>query len=149
MNDKSEIEIRNDYLLDIYYDDRKINNKILAEEITKIMSVEIIDPRTLGFLSFMIMTRDISEFGAPYSLLQNRLGWLLEVSGKCPCFKPAKSKTMPLVDIGESYDEPKAIAYLKCIQTSLGKRWHVYDSDIKDIRGSFIGANISTNNKIS
>ncbi len=146
MNDKNEIEIWNDYLLDIYYDDRKINNKILAEEITKIMSAETIDPRTLGFLSFMIITRDISDFGAPYSLLQNRLGWLLEVSGKCPYFKPFKSKVMPLVDVGSSYTNPSIVAYLKKIQTSIGKRWHVYDVDITDIRGSFIGTDISTNN---
>ncbi len=145
MNKNSEIEIWRDYLLDIYLGDREINKTIVVEAINKIMSSEVVDSRTLGFLSFVVENTDIDDFDVRYPLLRNRLGWLLEISGKHACFRPAKSKTMPLVDIGSSQANPAVIKYLKKIQTPIGRRWHVYDADITDIRGSYIGTFISTN----
>ena len=144
MNEAQEAQIWSSFLRSNYFNQQDIDSQILVRAIKIILSSETVSSRTLAFVSYVIENSEIDQLYDDHSLLRNRLGWLLEVSGKCPCFKPIKSKTMPLVDIGVAYSEPKAISYLKRIQTTLGKRWNVYDADITQIKGSFIGR-LSTN----
>ncbi|TET53121.1 MAG: hypothetical protein E3J54_04925 [Actinobacteria bacterium] len=139
MNDKAETLIWSGFLRNTYLKSQTVNSGILVSAIKNILSTETVDSRTLAFISYVIENSHICKLYDDYSLLRNRLGWLLEVSGKCPTFKPVKSKTMLLVKAPGSYSNPKVIEYLKQIQTPIGKRWHVYDADISKTKRSFIG----------
>lgn len=89
------------------------------------------------YLSLQVKKQKI-DFEQEDSLLQNRLGWLMEVSGRKPNFKPLKSTNMPLVIFPGSFLNEKTVNYLKSIQTKHGKRWYVYDCDIKSIVRSYV-----------
>ncbi len=139
MKEAKEAQTWSSILRRSYFDQQEIDAQILITAIKQILSSETIGSRDLAFISHILENSGVDRLYDNHSLLRNRLGWLLEASSKCPDFRPTKTKTMPFVDIGVSYTQPKALGYLKRVQTPLGRRWHVYDADISEIKRSFIG----------
>ncbi len=149
LNKEKEFAAWKNYLFYLHYSKQKIPNDLLKDFIIKLLSSETVDSRLLGFLSFIIKNSNIENLSHLNPYLKNRLGWLLEVSGKSPVFKPAKMKTMFFVRTPLNKSNPKTINYLKKIQTPAGKRWKLYDCEINEIRRSFIGQSISTDSQFS
>ena len=139
MNKPEEAQAWASLLRNSYFNHQTINQQILVTAIKTILSSSTVEVRTLAFLSYILEVSDIEELYDSNSLLRNRLGWLLEMSGKQPNFRPAKTQYKPIINAPGSFSNPKTIAYLKKTQTPIGKRWHIYDADLSQIKRSFIG----------
>lgn len=124
-------------LWDCYYSNQKIPEILLSAQIIEILSLPAIDSRTLALLSYYV-ERNQLEFPLQESPeLRNRLGWLIEVSGKATEFQPH-----PLRKVQPLSDTPTRSLALKkkfeALQTKLGKKWHVMDFPLNTTKESFV-----------
>jgi hypothetical protein len=123
-------------LWDCYYGNQKIPDNILSAQIIEVLSLPAIDSRTLALLSYYV-ERNQLEFPLQESPeLRNRLGWLLEVSGKETDIKPhAFRRPRPILVIAQS---PALSKHLQSFQTDLGKKWKILDCPLESTKSSFL-----------
>lgn len=72
--------------------------------------------------------------------LNNKLGWLLEMSNITPSFEPVFIKE-PIRLVQLSIDANRknvVLQYLQTKQTDLGRKWHVYDFPVEKIKRKLI-----------
>lgn len=122
-----------EYIWDCYYTNEHPSSKILPLIILEILSLPEIDTRTLALLS-KIIEKDKPQFDIPDSdQLKNRLGWLLEASKFKVPFTPV------VLTKAQSFGNFKgSLSYLRQFQTTLGKKWRVYDFPIKKLKDSLL-----------
>jgi len=125
------------HLYEIYFSHLKVDENILKEIIYQILKAETIEPRTLALASLFVEKYKL-EFEPTEDRLINRLGWLLESANIKPHFKPTLKKTEFFVKVDLPLDSKTLHAYLKKQQTKQGKRWHLFDASITQIKESFI-----------
>ncbi|MDO8519668.1 MAG: hypothetical protein Q7T11_05855 [Deltaproteobacteria bacterium] len=117
-----------------YYGHEKIPSFLLPNFILDALSKTSLDSRTLALLSVFVEHTDC-PFEEPEGKLKNRLGWLLEVSGRRAPFKPQKSS--PRQDILESgLHSPRLKKYLRGFQTQWGKKWSISDCPLDEMKES-------------
>jgi len=123
-------------LWDCYYGKQKIPENVLSALIIEILSLPAIDSRTLALLSYYVEKYHV-EFPLPESPeIRNRLGWLLEVSGKETDIKPhAFRRPRPILIIAQS---PALSKHLQSFQTDLGKKWKILDCPLESTKTSFL-----------
>ncbi len=109
---------------------------LLGLAVVKIMSASHLGSRALGFLSFLLEREKLDlEPCADYKLA-NRLGWLLEVSGR-----PVSFSVKQKVGVQTLLALPNTLrfrSYLKSQQTAFGKKWMLFDCDLAPIKKSFL-----------
>lgn len=124
-----------DYLWDSYYTGWRVPHQLMPEVILIILSRNGIDSRTLGLLSQVVEHVSITLPITSSALIQNRLGWLLEISKKVSPFNPIRSvPTQMLFQVG--FHSSGLERYLKKFQTKWGKKWKVYDCPLEKIKKS-------------
>ncbi|MBI2335943.1 MAG: hypothetical protein HYU97_04190 [Deltaproteobacteria bacterium] len=124
------------YLWDCYYKHQPLLTKLLPDIILNVLSKSTLDSRILALLSYFVKKYS-PNFEIPVDLnLKNRLGWLLESSEKKVTFKPIKSVPNQLVLNLPLSDTAKK--FLRRYQTSIGKKWKIYDCPLAKLRASFL-----------
>lgn len=122
-----------------YYDNQAIDPFILRSAAERLMVSKGLPSRLLGLLSWLFeeFRPQAYEFGElPLSALcKNRLGWLYDSAGLKPGFEPHPFKQIqPLLEIGQIDSSNVMEKYLSRQQTSLGKRWHLYDFPLSELK---------------
>ncbi|MHB8168995.1 MAG: hypothetical protein ACYDET_05015 [Thermoleophilia bacterium] len=122
-----------------YYDNQSIHPFILRNAAEQLMASKGLPSRLLCLLSWLFeeFRPQAYEFAElPLSALcQNRLGWLYESAGLNPGFEPRPFKQIqPLLEIGQIDLSNVLEKYLARQQTSLGKRWHLYDFPLSELK---------------
>lgn len=128
-----------DFLWRQYYDNQAIDPFILRSAAERLMVSKGLPSRLLGLLSWLFeeFRPQAYEFAElPLSALcQNRLGWLYESAGLKPGFEPRPFKQIqPLLEFGQIDLSNVLEKYLSGQQTSLGKRWHLYDFPLSELK---------------
>ncbi len=123
------------YLWDTYYLGEKVPAKILPLIILNVLSLPTIDTRTLALLSRFV-EKYHPIFETPLSAQNNnRLGWLIEISGQKAQFKPEQRRhnreILPLTSRSKAFRH-----YLEKQQTPLGKKWHLFDCPLDTTKAS-------------
>lgn len=123
------------YLWDSYYGGWRVPYQFLPDIIFVVLSRNRIDSRTLGLLSRIVEHVPVRLPMALSAPIQNRIGWLLEISGKKALFRPVRSvSTQVLLEAG--FHSQGLERYLKRFQTKWGKKWRIYDSPLEKIKKS-------------
>ncbi len=116
-----------------YYDQKRFPVYFLPNIILTILSRTELNSRLLALLSLIIQKVPL-HFSIPSNLkLRNRLGWLLEISGKTASFSPAVSTQNLLENTSRSEGMKK---YFRNFQTSEGKKWKIYDCPLNQLKES-------------
>ena len=133
--DDKKFTVWKEFLWGSYYTGKSVPQEILPIILLEILSSSRLDSRTLALLSRYI-ERESPKFDVPESgKLRNRLGWLLEISGQKALFSPDKSvRNSTLLKISDKSRELKK--YLHQYQTPLGKKWHLADCPLDEIKKS-------------
>lgn len=123
------------YLWDSYYLGEAVPVKILPLIILTVLSLPVIDTRTLALLSRLVEKHHPVIDSPTSSTLRNRLGWLLEVSGQKAPFKPEQlfhdRELLPLTSETREFRR-----YLKKQRTPLGRKWHLLDCSLDTTKAS-------------
>lgn len=115
-----------DYLWDSYYSKQEVPEKILPLVVLEMLEKPLLGVRTAALLIRLLMQRRLA-FEAPSSgALRNRLGWLLEAAGRKATFHPNRSTKNQPVFLSPSR-EGSLNAYFRRNQTSIGRKWRIYD----------------------
>lgn len=122
-------------LWDSYYSGQPIPKKILSFILLETLERPTIDSRTLALMSCLVEKQGPSFEIPCFAKVKNRLGWLLEVSGRKPPFTPDESNGVQcLLPIpGKSGRLRK---YLKKYQTSIGRKWKILDCPLNKMKSS-------------
>ena len=124
------------YLWDCYYQHQPLLINLLPDIILNVLSKSTIDSRTLALLSYFVEKNPLSFEVPEDPHLKNRLGWLLESSKKKAFFKPVKSSgNQSILNLPDS---PLTKKLLRRHQTSVGKKWKIYDCSLAKLRASFL-----------
>lgn len=124
-----------DFLWDAYYAGEAIPKRLMPDLILLILSKNRVDSRTLALLSLITEKPTVNLPIAELPSIQNRIGWLLEVSGKKATFKPVRS--VAVQSLLESASRSAGLEqYLKRFQTKIGKKWKIYDCPLEEIKKS-------------
>ena len=125
-----------------YYDNLALDPVILRSVAERLLLSRGLNSRLLALLSwsfeeFSPRQYEIAEL--PLSALwQNRLGWLYESAGLDPGFEPRLfEQTRSLLEIGPTNSGNRLEEYLTRKQTSLGKRWDLYDCPLNELKEQF------------
>ena len=125
-----------------YYDNWSLDPVILRSVAERLLLSKGLNSRLLALLSWLFeefspKPYEIAEL--PLSALwQNRLGWLYESAGLNPGFEPRLfEQTRPLLEIGPTNLGNRLEKYLTRKQTSLGKRWGLYDCPLNELKEQF------------
>lgn len=123
------------YLWNTYYTGWRVPQALLPDIILVVLSQHGLDSRTLGLLSRVVEHVPLIFPTVSSSLIENRIGWLLEVSGKRAPFAPVRSlSTQLFLEAGSRSQGLQH--YLKRFQTKWGKKWRIYDCPLEEIKKS-------------
>ena len=135
-NQKSDLS---EFLWRHYYDNGVLDPYILRNVAERLLISKGLNSRLLALLSWLF-----EEFSPkPYEIVelplsalwQNRLGWLYESAGLNPGFEPRLCRqTQSLLEIGPTDFGNRLDKYLTQKQTSLGKRWDLYDCPLDELK---------------
>lgn len=105
--------------------------------IPKCLAVSL-DSRTLALLSYFVESEDIEFVEVADPRLSNRIGWLLEVSGKKTILKVHREiDTQPILSIAMGdYSSLHMKRYIQSQQTVYGKKWKIFDCDLSHLKES-------------
>lgn len=134
-------EALREHLWELYYQDFNVDSYFIKFATIEILKAKEIDSRTLGLLSFYIERLGAFDFKVPSeNNLRNKLGWLLETAKVSPSFEPAKLKEpLGLIKLSiKPLNKDLLISYLSKQQTKLGRKWHVFDCPINQIKENLI-----------
>lgn len=123
----------------LYYTckDAQGHRDLLRLIIPKCLSIPL-DSRTLALLSYFVESEDIELGASSDPRLSNRLGWLLEVSGKKTTIKVHREiETQPILSIATSGHPSACVGrYIRNQQTVCGKKWKIFDCDLFQLKAS-------------
>ena len=136
-----EKEIWSNLLWQNYYENKAIAPSLLRAIAQRLMKADGLQSRTLALLSWFFAKYAPSHYEPSESLnvshWNNRLGWLYESAGLQSGLKPSRSNgngTLLEISTFDNKNGHLFRSYLERQQTSLGRKWHLYDCPLDEIK---------------